>query len=66
MLWDRIDLERDPEVVRRAQSRMALGRAGQADADQLCREPQRRDARRVSERDTVSQTGPHARDLIAA
>jgi hypothetical protein len=52
------NLECNPEVVRRAQGRMALYRTGQADAERLCGELQRPDARRVSERDPVPEPGP--------
>src|SRR5690606_28405007 len=38
---------RDPEVVRRAQGRMALHCAGKADAERLCGKLQRQDAGRI-------------------
>jgi transposase InsO family protein len=55
---DGTDLERHPEVVRRAQGRMALHRAGKAHAERLRRKLQRSDAGRVSERDAVPQPRP--------
>ena len=55
---DGADLERDPEVVRGAEDRMALHRPRTADAEQLCGKLQRQAARRVSLRGLVPQPGP--------
>jgi len=62
---DRADLERDPEVVRRVQDRMALHRARQADAERLCRSFNGR-MRDEFLNETLFRNLAHARDLIAA
>lgn len=59
---DRADLERDPEVVRRAQDPMALHRARQADAERVRRKLQRDELLN----ETLFHNIAHARDLIAA
>ena len=62
---DRVHLERDPDLRRRPQDRLALHRARQADPERLHRELQRPPARRAPERDAVLVLD-HARATLAA
>ncbi|CAH2405659.1 hypothetical protein MES5069_480042 [Mesorhizobium escarrei] len=48
-----VHLERDPRLVEGSSRRMALHRAGQADAERLCRILQRPDARCAVEREPI-------------
>ena len=52
----RVHLERHPRLGEGSSGRMALHRAGQADAERLRRELQRPDARRASQRDPVPRS----------
>ena len=53
----RVHLERHPCMVEGSSRRVALHRAGKADAKWLCRELQRPDARRAPERELVLRPG---------
>lgn len=59
-----VNFERDPRLVKGSQGRVALYRAGNADAERLNRILQRANARRVVEREPVLGLG-HARSAIS-